>query len=150
MNMKITNPMLVGIIELMRIENTPERRRVFMEEVAKATLITPAYVEARPGFDENGEIAIKDESRIQMPMLSSKDGEKFFMAFTDIEEMKKFLRGNAPHVLALKFDELYGMVMEEGTNACGFVINPQTSNIVINKETLKAIRLVKEQLDAGY
>ena len=90
MNKKITNPMLVGIIELMRIENTPERRRVFMEEVAKATLITPAYVESRPGFDENGEIAIKDESRIQMPMLSSKNGEKFFMAFTDIEEMKKF------------------------------------------------------------
>ena len=44
-NKTVSNPMLVGALELMKAEDTPAHRNMFMGELTKASFLTPAIIE---------------------------------------------------------------------------------------------------------
>ena len=44
----ITNPMLVGAIELMKAENTLEHRNLFIGEMIKAKFLAPVVLDPEP------------------------------------------------------------------------------------------------------
>lgn len=145
-NKSVSNPMLVGAIELMKAEDTPEHRNMFMEEVMKASFLSPSIIEPEPQEDAEGKLAIAPGSKVQFPMLSTADGTRFFMAFTDESEYSKWVEKTPKRlpVFALNFDDYAAMVLRRDPqgNICpalGVVINPYGANIILPREMLAGI-----------
>lgn len=141
-NKSVSNPMLVGSIELMKEEDTPQHRNMFLGELMKAELMSPAMVEPAPEEGEDGKRQILPGSKVQFPMLSAPDGKKFFMAFTDAREYEKWKQKNPDlPFFALKIQDYAAMLVRKDAqgNVCpalGLVINPFGANIVMPKEML--------------
>lgn len=141
-NKAVSNPMLVGCIELMKAEDTPEHRNMFMTELTKASFQAPALIDPEPVTDEEGNPAVKPGSRVQFPMLATPDGKKFFMGFTDQVEYRKWVEKNKEMpIFSLKLDDYANMILRRDAqgNECpalGFVINPMGANVIIPKEMI--------------
>lgn len=141
--------MLVGTIELLKAEDTPEHRNMFVAEMTKASFIAPALIDPEPVENGEGKLTITGNSKIQFPMLSAPDGKKFFMAFTDAQEYEKWQEkaGKLP-VFALKFEDYAAMLFHKNSDgsasqALGFVINPVGCNIIVPKEMVANIMAVR-------
>lgn len=138
-NKPVSNPMLVGAIELLKAEDTPDHREMFVNEVMKAAFLAPVVVTPVPEADESGNVRIQPGSQIQFPMLSTQDGKQFFMAFTDWMELKKWKDEENQQTFAMKFEDYAEMLFKKDPQgrvspASGFVINPYGGNIAITKE----------------
>lgn len=145
-NKPVSNPMLMGAIELMKAEDTPEHRNMFLEEVTKASFLAPAIIDPEPAEDAEGKPVIAQGSKVQFPMLSANDGKRFFMAFTDEREYDKWVE-KAPKkfpTFALTFDDYAAMVLKRDPqgNICpalGVVINPYGANVILPREMLAGV-----------
>lgn len=141
-NKPVSNPMLVGCIELMKEEDTPEHRNMFVTELAKALFQAPAVIDPEPVADEEGNLTVGPGSRVQFPMLSTPDGKKFFMGFTDPGEYRKWVEKNKEMpTFSLKVEDYANMVLRRDAqgNECpalGVVINPMGANVIIPKEMI--------------
>lgn len=149
-NKSVSNPMLVGAIELLKAEDTPEHRGMFMEEVTKASFISPAVIEPKPQEDAEGKPAISPGSKVQFPMISTDDGKRFFMAFTDESEYGKWVEKTSERlpVFALTLDDYAAMLLRRDAqgNSCpalGVVINPCGANIILPREMLAEMMAAK-------
>ena len=103
-NKPVSNPMMVGSIELLKAEDTPEHRQMFLDELQKAKFLSPVVIDPVPVPDENGRVTIARDAKVQFPMLSTEDGRKFFMAFTDWTELKKWRDEENQQTFAMNFD----------------------------------------------
>lgn len=139
-NKPVSNPMLLGCIELMREDDTQEHREMFAAEFMKASFLAPAVVDPVPTVDEEGKEVIAPGSRIQFPMLGTQDGKRLFVAFTDRNEFDTWCEKNGKLPgFTLKMED-YGQMllmknpMGELSPAIGLVINPLSTNLVISRE----------------
>ena len=57
-NKPVSNPMMVGSIELLKAEDTPEHRQMFLEELQKAKFLAPVVIDPAPQPDEKGQVRI--------------------------------------------------------------------------------------------
>ena len=148
-NKPVSNPMLMGTIELMREDDTPEHRNMFVEELTKASFLSPALIEPEPAVDAEGKLTIVSGSKVQFPMLTAPDGKKFFMAFTDALEYDKWQeKTRTLPTFALKFDDYAAMLFhkskeEKVPQSLGFVINPAGCNIIVPKGMVASIMAVR-------
>ena len=144
-NKTVSNPMLVGCVQLMRAEDTPEHRNMFVAELVKASFQAPAIIEPAPVEDEEGRLVLASGSMIQFPMLSTPDGKRFFMGFTDGVEYRKWAeKNNNLPFFALRFDDYANMLFRKDSQgnaspALGVVLNPLGENIVIPREMVAGI-----------
>lgn len=138
-NKTVSNPMLVGAIEVMKAEDTPEHKNMFVNELMKAKFLAPAIITPDPEPDAEGNLKLTPENKIQFPMLTAPDGKNFFMAFTDKYELKKWKDEEDVRTFALTMDDFMGMTLRQGSQASGFVLNPYGSNIVVPKEMLASL-----------
>ncbi len=144
-NKAVSNPMLVGCIELMKAEDTPEHRNMFVTELTKSSFQAPAVIDPEPVADEEGNLTVKSGCRVQFPMLIAPDGKKFFMGFTDQKEYRKWVEKNKEMpFFSLKFDDYANMLLGKDAQgnentALGVVINPMGANVVIPKEMIAGI-----------
>lgn len=138
-NKPVSNPMLVGAMELVKAEDTPEHRNIFLTEVMKAVFLAPVVVTPIPVPDENGLFQLQPESKIQFPMLQAPDGKQFFMAFTDWEELRKWKNEDNQQTFGLRLIDFAEMMFQKNDRgemnpAAGFVINPYGANMAMTKE----------------
>lgn len=147
-NKSVSNPMLVGSIELMKDEDTPGHRNMFMGELAKAELLSPAIIDPEPK-EEGEKLTIAPGSKVQFPMLTAPDGKKFFMGFTDAWEYDKWKEKNPDFpTFALKLEDYASMLFRKDAegNVCpalGLVVNPFGANIVLPKEMIAGLMAAK-------
>lgn len=148
-NRTASNPMLVGCIQLLQAENSPEHREMFIEELEKAVLQAPAIVRPAPVQDENGELTILPGSRIEFPMLATPDGKKYFMGFTDPVEYRLWEEKNAKMpIFLLRFEDYANMVLRpdnqgNDSGALGVVINCYGANVVVPKDMIAGMMIAK-------
>lgn len=138
-NKSVSNPMLIGAIELMKAEDTPEHKKMVSDEIVKACFLSPATVTPVPEPDAKGETHLGPGSHIQLPVLAAPNGKQFFMAFTDMAELKKWKDEEGQQTLAMSFEDYAGMMLKKDNQGnpspvAGFVINPFGVNIVVPKE----------------
>ena len=138
-NKPVSNPLLVGAIQLMQAEATPEHRKMVSDEIVKAHFLSPATVTPEPEANAAGEVRLTAGSQVQFPMLSAPDGKKFFVAFTDSMELSKWKNLENQHSFSMTFDDYAGMLFKKDSQgntspAAGFVINPFGANIIVPKE----------------
>ena len=144
-NKPVSNPMLVGALELMKAEDTPAHRNMFMGELTKASFLTPAIIEPAPTEDAEGKLVLAPNSKVQFPMLNTPDGAKFFMAFTDAAEYEKCQEKNQnSHFFSLKLEEYPARILRRDPkwNLCpslGIVVNPFGANIILPREMLASM-----------
>ncbi len=143
-NQSISNPMLVGAMELLHADDTPEHRNIFLGEVMKATFLAPVVIDPPPVADEQGLFSISPGSQIQFPMLQAPDGKRFFMAYTDWEELRKWKNEDNQQTFGLKLVEYADMLFRKDENgntppAAGFVINPYGGNMAMTKELIASM-----------
>ncbi|HAN01953.1 MAG TPA: hypothetical protein DCP93_05400 [Lachnospiraceae bacterium] len=147
-NKPVSNPMMVGSIELLKAEDTPEHRQMFLDELQKAKFLSPVVIDPVPVPDENGRVTIARDAKVQFPMLSTEDGRKFFMAFTDWTELKRWRDEENQQTFAMNFDDYAGMLLRKDAQgnispALGFVINPFGGNIVVTREMVASMIAAK-------
>ena len=148
-NKPVSNPLLVGSIELMKAEDTPAHRNMFIGELSKASFLSPAVIEPAPEPDKDGKLGIAPGSKVQFPMLTRPDGAKFFMAFTDEAEYEKWQEKNQKFpTFALKIEDYAAMILRRDAHrnicpALGMVINPFGANIVLPREMLAGMMSAK-------
>lgn len=141
-NRSVSNPMLVGSMELLKAEDTPQHRSMFFSELQKANLLAPARIDPAPEEDEEGNLKLLPGSGIQFPMLLTQDGRKFFMGFTDDREYQLWVEKNQPcPTFSLGFDDYIGMMLQKdaegnASQAEGIVVNPFGANMVVHKDML--------------
>lgn len=144
-NKSVSNPMLVGCIELVKAEDTPEHRNMFVAELLKASFQVPALIDPEPVEDKDGRLKVTPGSRVQFPMLAAPDGKKFYMGFTDQVEYRKWVEKNQDlPTFALKFDDYVNMILRrdpQGNDsvAQGVIVNPFGANVIIPKEMIAGI-----------
>lgn len=131
----ITNPMLVGAIELLRADDTIEHRHMVMEEIAHATLLSPVTIIPEPVPDESGIPRITPEHNVQVPLIAM-GGRRFFMAFTDYAELQKWSKGEKKSVFGFRFSDYLNMMQGAGDSCDGLAVNPAGNNLILSKEMI--------------
>lgn len=149
-NKQVSNPMLIGAMELMKAEKTAEHNTMLLNEILKAQFLSPAYINPEPKVDAEGKVGFVPGTQIHFPMLTAPDGKHFFAAFTDQMEAEKWKQPEGIHYVALNFDDYAGMVLRKGPGnqenpSGGFVINPFGANAVISREMVSALVQIREQ-----
>lgn len=140
----ITNPMLCGTIELMKAENTPEHIKMFTDEMVRARYLAPVIVTPTPEPDANGIVKLTSEHKMQCPLLATKDGNHFFAAFTDIDELKKWNPDPKQQTIGFTFNDYADLLFRKDKDgnagpAIGFVINPMGNSIVVTKKMVAKV-----------
>ena len=141
--------MLIGAIELMKAEDTPEHRNMFVGELAKASFLAPALVDPAPTEGTDGKLVIAPGSKVQFPMITGMEGVNVFAAFTDMQEYEKWQEKNQKlPFFALKIEDYAAMILRRDPkgNICpalGMVINPLGSNVIVPREMLAGIMSAK-------
>ena len=139
--------MLVGAMQLLKQDNSQEHKDLFYNELIKATFVCPVTIVPEPEIGPDGLAKLTPESQVNIPMLSRTDGRRYFMAYTDTKEMKKWSGDERQQVFALSYDDYANMVMLADNAVEGFVINPFTENLIITKKMVDTIRVLKS---AGF
>ena len=148
-NKSVSNPMLVGAMELLKAEDSPEHRNLFLSEMVKAHFLAPAIITPAPEPGASGELRIAPGSQVQFPMLSTQDGKHFFMVYTDKMEYSKWKESGEKHTFSVTFQDLAGMLLGKDSQgktspAVGFVINPFGGNMVIPKEMVAGLLAARQ------
>ncbi len=148
-NKPISNPMLVGAMELMKEEDTPEHRKLFLDEVMKANFLAPVIIEPAPVKDETGTFRLQPGSQVQFPMLKTQNGMHFFMAYTDLTELKKWKDEENQQTFLLRLEDYAQMLFQKDPQgnenpAAGFVINPFGANRAIVRELVASLMAAKQ------
>lgn len=147
----ISNPMLIGAMELVKKNKSPENLKVFMDELLHARLISPIVITPPPTIDENGKAKLTEENKISIPMIPGPDDKKYFMAFTDMEELKKLKAKGSINVLPFGIKD-YAVMMANAADKCdGIAINPTSNGPIVNKAMVAAImsKVVKKPAEAA-
>lgn len=135
----IANPMLIGAMELVKKNKSPENLRVFMDELLHARLISPIIVTPPPALDENGMAKLTSESKISIPMLPGPEDKKYLIAFTDPAELKKMKVDTSLNVLPFGIKDYAVMIAKTEDKCDGLVINPGSRGPIVNKAMIAAI-----------
>lgn len=139
----------MGAIELMKAEDTPEHRNMFVGELAKASFLAPALVDPAPTEGKDGKLVIAPGSKVQFPMITGMEGVKVFAAFTDMKEYERWQEKNQKlPFFALKIEDYAAMILRRDPkgNICpalGVVINPLGANVIVPREMLAGIMSAK-------
>lgn len=112
-------------------------RRMF-KEIYNARFLLPIdrnSLKVESNGSGNGEVVIKKDSVLNIPLITNENNRNYIAIFTDWDEFKKFdhelkFGGNI-----IKFEDLRFFCK----NNDGLVINPFGFNMILNEETLKLI-----------
>lgn len=135
----IANPMLIGAMELVKKNKSPENLRVFMDELLHARLLSPIIITPPPALDENGMAKITAESKISIPMIPGPEDKKYLIAFTDPIELKKMKVDASLNVLPFGIKDYAAMIAKTEDKCDGLVINPGSRGPIVNKAMIAAI-----------
>lgn len=136
----LTNPHMVEAIAKMKEDLNPRTQSKMITEMLRSKFIVPVTVEPSESSDN------PKGSKVTFNLVENKDKQKFFMAFTDFEELKKW-GSETNHVISMQFDDFARLVIDQPSAVEGFVINPFNENIIFTRKIMIDIR---EQRDRHF
>lgn len=137
----VSNPMLTGAITLMQTDPSVDHKEMFLGEVFKAEFLMPVRLGKEPYLDEKGNKTVEEGTDAFFPMLSNKEGQQFYMAFSNREEYEKWPPHEEYHTMACSYMDYEGILTSKDSTGrynpgAGFVIDPFGAKIVITKDML--------------
>lgn len=128
----VENPALVTAIEALRQHPSAETESGFFAQLRQAhflLVLQDKLIHDAP--DEDGNVVLTQGSTISIPMLSDKDGRPLHFGFTDWPSLSQWREQSAQQTLIVPFEQLSDLVLKEGTDCAGFLVNPSTHNFLI-------------------
>lgn len=123
-NKPVVNPELAAAIERMNRENSRESREAVLDLViSTARFLAPVTITPTPEEQSGHQAALGQGTQIQFQLLTNQEGQPFFPAFTNWEELRKLCGPKNQQTLVLTFDDYAAMVVRD-TRAAGFVLDP--------------------------
>ncbi len=152
-NKSVSNPMLIGALELMKAEPTQAHQKMVSEEIVKAEFLTPATVTPAP---PEGTTKLVPGCNVNLPVLTAPNGKQFFVAFSDMTELKKWRDEEGMQTVAMTFDDYVVMMFRKDpqgnpTKVEGFIVNPCGAKLVVPKEMVEryiVTKLAKEKVSS--
>lgn len=149
-NVTVSNPMLIGAIELMNAEPTKEHNKMVSRELVKAEFLSPATITPAP---PEGSTELIKGCQVSLPVLAAPDGKQFFMAYTDMSELEKWPDADGKQTVSMTFDDYVAMMCKtevEGKGGVdGFIVNPFGAKLVVPKELAKQFIIAKLAQERG-
>lgn len=164
-NEVVSNPMLVGAIQLLRSDGAnrqTEHLKMLTESLREAKLMTPVLIYPRPQIAEDGKVMPQSVTKLMFPIFITKDVRKYFMVFSDKHSLDKAIEKEMEKdpesktfefTMPAKMDYMAGMVMASRTEnvdidrqADGIILNPFVDDIIIeNKALIPFLKTVDER-----
>ncbi len=132
--MALTNPELLAALREIKKSPKPSAQVTadYINALMKARLIVPV---AMTDAEEENKLQVK------FSHVTNNKGQKYFMAFTDIETLKKSRNDiDKMQFLGLTYNDFAGMLSDPKCQMEGFAINPFTENIIIGPQQARAIQ----------
>ena len=139
----ITNPKLVESMDILVSNPTDDTVDDFCELLYDAVFITPLRDE--PGLlepNESGQYQYTVETSYTGVVLNEKDN-RWLVMFTDWPSFYKWLNAEVEveggKVLVLTFENLLPIVWHGGCDLAGFIINPASQNVPVDKRLMLSV-----------
>ncbi len=147
-NTNIQNPDLLEAIENMQADNNPDTVNRMIDCVMAAQFITPGRVSkpqnvAKTG--DNGATVMQQETQVQFQLIENQDKEKYFPAFTDQEEKKKWTASDGKDDVIMSFDSYAELLSEKDCEVAGFVINPFGKSVAFPRPMVESLKRQKDE-----
>ena len=144
---EVKNPKLVQAMQDLKKHDNPYTRGVLAAALMDARLLSPIQRQTVL-TEKNGPSA-----RIKFEDIQNTEGEKFYLAFTDMDEYAKWNEDETHEQALIMTMEDFGNILIRHINDLrGFVINPYGENISISKDLLLSLlkqREAKQKADRG-
>lgn len=135
----IRNPKLVAAMRDMVNHNTEATRGRMAEILMDSKLLSP--VERQTVITE----AAGPSTRIRFEDIQNTEGEKYYLAFTDLDEYAKW-NDDEKHnsALIMTMEDFGNLLIRNINDLKGFVINPYGENVSISKQLLLSLLKQRE------
>lgn len=138
---EIKNPELLAVIRELKATEKPseELQRRYVTAVINAKFVVPVTIK---NLDDKGKMTM------DISHLKNKQGQAFFMAFTDYETLMMAAKNNTDklQVIGFTYGDFTKMLSEKSCPMTGIAINPFTENIVIGPQQAHAINVLSIQM----
>lgn len=145
----VANPVLIKLIRDYK-QNKEEQvwNRILGEIAMNARFLMPARLPADIKLDSDV-AQMQAGSRLEFIMITNTAGQKFFLAFTDWDELSKWQVVENQQTVVMGFDDYAGLLSRH-EDAAGFVINPFSENLTLNRELTQHLKNRKEIILTGH
>lgn len=149
-NKPVVNPELLEAITAMKADNTPENRNKMITLMMRAKFLSPVTIDPPPAVPESGQpVKLEAGSKISFHLITNADNQKFFMAFSDMQEAKKWNKNPEAQTAVLTFDDYASFILGGESDADGYVIDPFGVNLIFTKDLVRSLKEQKELIEKG-
>ena len=147
----VSNERLLSLIKTFKEDQTDEIwNKVLGEIVMNARFLMPARLNPNAAPPGAGDLAeMQAGARLQFIMITTTDNQRFFLAFTDANELRKWQVVENQQVVLMNFDSYASLILKD-ENIAGFVINPFGENLALNRKMVQHLKTRKEILLKGH
>lgn len=141
---EIRNPELIKAMRAMLQQNTEKTRSHMAAVLMESRLLSP--IEQQTVLTERE----GPSSRIRFEDIKNAEGDKYYLAFTDMNEYNKWNEdGSHGHALIMTMEDFGTILIRNINDLKGFVINPYGENVSISKHLLLSLLKQKEARENG-
>lgn len=146
----VQNEALKKAILTLKGENTPQNLNVVVGEMMRSVFLAPAALDfggaEAPKPDATGRIALPKETKFNLAVVSSPEGKRYYMAFTDAGALEKWTQRPAKQAnLMMRFDD-FAKMLETHKDISGLVINPFSESLRFEAPMMAALKQQKDAL----
>lgn len=138
MEQEIINPALMLAISRMKEDNNINTQNKMVEEALKAKFLVPCVMKLKPGTETESK-RTPGNTIVNFNMIKTTEDEMYFIAFSDMGELKKWQDNDKQNVMIMTFDDLAGLVLNAKEKSAGFVLNPVTTNVAFRRNIIANI-----------
>lgn len=136
---EIRNPRLIEAMRAMLRHDNAKTRGHMAEELMASRLLAPVQRQTILTEREG------PSTRVRFEDIQNSEGDKYYLAFTDIEEYNKWNEdGTHGQALIMTMEDFGNILIRSINDLKGFVINPFGENISISKSLLLSLLKQKE------
>lgn len=138
-NEEVRNPKLVAAMQTMLKHDNEQTRSQMAAELLDSRLLSP--VEQQTVLTEQS----GPSKRIRFLDIQNTEGERYYLAFTDLDEYGKW-NDEEKHneALIMTLEDFGNILIRQLNDLKGFVINPYSENISISKDLLLSLLKQRE------
>lgn len=136
---EVRNPELLKAMRAMLRENTEKTRGHMAAVLMNSRLLSP--IEQQTVLTERE----GPSTRIRFEDIRNEQGDKYYLAFTDMDEYAKWNKEeNHNQALIMTMEDFGNILIRHISAQKGFVINPYGENVSISKELLLSLLKQRE------
>ncbi|MDO4267790.1 MAG: SseB family protein [Eubacteriales bacterium] len=130
----IRNEKLVQAMQAMVRHEDMHTRSVMVTELMRSRLLSPILRETVL-LESSG-----PSTRIKFEDIENTDGDRYYLAFTDMDEYSKWNEdGTHDQALIMTMEDFGNLLIRNVNDLKGFVINPYGENVSISKKLLLSL-----------